>query len=50
MARKKFTVEQIILKLRKIEVLCGQGNTIEEAERQEEITEQTLIKWKRNIQ
>ena len=41
MARKNFTVEQIILKLRKIEVLCGQGNTIIEAARQEEITEHT---------
>jgi len=31
---KNFTVEKIILKLGKIEVLCGQGNTIKEAARQ----------------
>ena len=47
MARKNFTVEQIILKLRKIEVLCGQGNTITEAARQEEITEQTYYRWRK---
>ena len=47
MARKKFTVEQIILKLREIEVLCGQGSTIEEAARQEEITEQTYYRWRK---
>ena len=28
MPRKAFTVEQIIIKLREIEVLCGQGKTI----------------------
>ncbi len=31
MAKKKYTTEQIILKLRKIKVLCGQGKTVAEA-------------------
>lgn len=41
MARKNFTVEQIIIKLREIEVLCRQGKTMSEAVIQAEITEQT---------
>ena len=40
MARKKYTTEQIIVKLREIEVLCGQGKTIGEAVRQADISEQ----------
>ncbi len=47
MAKKKHTPEQIIVKLRKIEVLCGQGKTIAEAVRQEEITEQTYYRWRK---
>jgi putative transposase len=41
MPKRKYTTEQIIIKLREIEVLCGQGKTITEAARQAEITEQT---------
>jgi hypothetical protein len=44
MAKKRYTPEQIIVKLRKIEVLCGQGKTIAESVRQEEITEQTYYR------
>ncbi len=47
MARKNFTAEQIIVKLRKIEVLCSQGKTIEDAARQEEITQQTYYRWRK---
>ena len=47
MARKNYTVEQIIVKLRKIEVLCGQGRTIAEAVRQEDITEQIYYRWRK---
>jgi len=47
MARKNYTAEQIIIKLRKIEVLCNQGKTIEEASRQEEITQQTYYRWRK---
>ena len=38
MARKAYGVEQIIVKLREIELLCNQGNTIAEAARQAEET------------
>jgi len=47
MARKRYAVEQIVIKLRKIEVLCGQGNTIAEAVKQEGITEQTYYRWRK---
>ena len=47
MARKKYTIEQIIVKLREVEVLCAQGKTIAEAVRQEEIPEQTYYRWRK---
>lgn len=33
MSKKTLTTEQIIVKLREVEVLCGQGKTIAEAVR-----------------
>ena len=45
MAQRKYSVEQIIVKLREIELLCNQGNTIGEAARQAGITEQTYYRW-----
>jgi putative transposase len=45
MAQKKYTVEQIIVKLREVELLCNKGNTIAEAARQAGITEQTYYRW-----
>ena len=47
MARKQYTTEQIIVKLREIEVLCSQGKTIAEACRQGEIPEQTYYRWRK---
>jgi putative transposase len=47
MGRKNYTTEQIIVKLRGIEVLCGQGKSIAEAARQTEITEQTYYRWRK---
>ena len=47
MAKKNYTVEQIIVKLREVELFCGQGKTIKEAVRQAEITEQTYYRWRR---
>ena len=46
MGRKKHSVEEIIVKLRQVEVLCAQGKTIAEAVRQTEITEQTYYRWR----
>ncbi len=47
MGKKNFTTEQIIIKLREVEVLCGQGKTISEAVRQAEISEQTYYRWRK---
>jgi transposase-like protein len=47
MAKRNHTVEQIIVKLREIEVLCSQGKTVAEAVRQAEITEQTYYRWRK---
>jgi putative transposase len=48
MARRRiFTPEQIITKLREIEIHVGQGKTVKEACRQLEISEQTYYRWRR---
>jgi len=47
MGKKTHTVEQIIVKLREIEVLCSQGKTVAEAVRQAEIAEQTYYRWRK---
>ena len=47
MGKKNYTTEQIIVKLREIEVLCSQGKTISEAVRQSGITEQTYYRWRK---
>ena len=47
MGRTNYTVEQIIIKLREVEVLCGQGKTVAEAARQIGVTEQTYYRWRR---
>lgn len=46
MGKQNYTPEQIILKLRNIEILCNQGKTVVEAVRQAEISEQTYYKWR----
>ncbi len=47
MARRSYTPERIINKLRKAEVLLSQGSTIGEAARKIEVTEQTYYRWRR---
>ena len=47
MARKNYKAEEIIVKMREIEVLCGQGKSVSEAVRQAEITEQTYYRWRK---
>jgi len=47
MARKNYTVEQIIVKLREVELHCNQGKTIAEACRGLGITEQTYYRWRK---
>ena len=46
MAKKRHTAEQIIQKLRQVEVLAGQGATMNEAIRQIGVTEQTYYRWR----
>lgn len=47
MGKMNYTVEQIIIKLREVEVLCSQGKTIGEAVRQIGVSEQTYYRWRR---
>ena len=46
MPRKKHTVEEIISKLREVEVGLAQGKTIAEMCRQIAVTEQTFYRWR----
>ena len=47
MARKRFKPEEIVAKLRQIEVLQGQGSTVVDAIRQIGVTEVTYYRWRR---
>ena len=47
MVRKIYSPEQIINKLREVEVLISQGATTVEASRKANITEQTYYRWRR---
>ena len=47
MARKRYTPEQIIRKLREAEVMISQGKSISQATRQIGIVDQTYYKWRR---
>lgn len=47
MGKKHYTVEQKIVKLREVELFCGQGKTVAQAVRQAEITEQTYYRWRK---
>lgn len=46
MAGTKHSVEEIIGKLRQVEVLVAEGATIGDAVRQIEVTEQTYYRWR----
>ena len=47
MGRKTFTAEQIIFKLREVEVLVGKGSSITEACRKIAVAEQTYYRWRK---
>ena len=47
MERSGFTQEQIINKLREVEVLLSQGGSIREASRRIGVTEQTYYRWRK---
>lgn len=46
MAKKKHTPEQIIQKLREVEVLVAEGATVSDAVRHIGVTEQTYYRWR----
>ncbi len=47
MVRKTYTPEQIINKLREVEILISRGTTAGEASRKIGVTEQTYYRWRR---
>jgi putative transposase len=47
MAKKGYTPEQIINKLREAEILLSQGNSIGEASRKVGVSEQTYYRWRK---
>ena len=47
MARKKFTAEQIVNKLREADVLLSQGKTVTQTCKQIGVTDQTYYRWRR---
>ena len=49
MGNKRHKPEEIVTKLRQVEVLCGQGMPRVDAIRQVQITEQTFYRWKKKF-
>ena len=47
MARKRYSAEQIIVKLREVEVLEAKGKSLGEIARSLGTAEQTLIRWRK---
>ena len=47
MSKQNYTVEQIIIKLREVEVLFSQGKTMGESVRQIGVSEQTYYRWRK---
>ena len=47
MAEKREKPEEIVLKLRQVEVLQGQGMIVAEAVRQIGVTQQTFYRWRK---
>ena len=47
MARKNYTVEEIIVKLREVEVHCNQGKTVSEALRMVEVSAKSYYRWRK---
>ena len=47
MPRKQASVEQIIVKMREIEIMCKQGRTVAEACRQAGVSDNTYYTWRK---
>jgi len=48
MPRKKHTPEEIVAKLRQVDVLVSQGTAVSDAIRQIGVTEVTYYRWRRS--
>lgn len=46
MKKTRYTTEQIIMNLRKVEVMVGQGRTVQESCREIGVNEQTYYRWR----
>jgi putative transposase len=47
MAKKRFGSEQVVTKLRQIEVLMGEGQSLQQALREVGITDATYYRWRK---
>ena len=47
MAKKRFGSEQVVTKLRQIEVLMGEGRSLQQAIREAGITDATYYRWRK---
>ncbi len=47
MSKKSYGSEQIITKLREVEIMLGKGSTIGEASKKIEVTERTYYRWRK---
>lgn len=50
MPKKRFTSEQIIHRLREVEVMSAQGRTVADISRQLGVTEQTFFRWRKEYE
>jgi transposase-like protein len=48
MAKRKYSTEEVIHKLREADVLLGQGKTIAEACKQLSVTDQAYFRWRKS--
>ena len=49
MSQKRQTVDQVIAKLRRADVLLGQGTNVSELCKQLEMAEQTFYRWRQKV-
>ena len=47
MSKKRYTSEEIINKLREVEIILSKGSTIGEASKKIGVTEQTYYRWRK---
>lgn len=47
MSKKRYSSEQIIAKLREVEIMLSKGSTIGEASKKIGVTEQTYYRWRK---